>query len=113
MPNSSQSAFIPQGPTIAVVATTPAPVGVQAPSATSQSGQYRVVNSGTTTVFLGVGPTSLAAQASAVAPIAGSPSSAIPLLPGAVEILSFGELAFFSGLSSAAATVYITPGSGV
>lgn len=59
------------------------------------------------------GASVLTAQASAAAPIAGSPAPAIPLLPGAVEILSFGELAFFSGLSSTAATVYITPGSGV
>lgn len=113
--SSSQIAFLSLGETAVVAAAAVAPAGVQALATQSpgQAGQYRIVNAGTNTVFLGVGPTSLAAQASAVAPIAGSPSSAIPLLPGAVEILSFGELAFFSGLSSAAATVYITPGSGV
>jgi hypothetical protein len=51
--------------------------------------------------------------ANAVAPVAGTPSAAIVLVPGAVEILRFNQDTFFSGLSSAAATVYITPGQGL
>jgi len=35
------------------------------------------------------------------------------LVPGAVEILRFNANTYFSGLSSAAATVYITPGQGL
>jgi len=39
--------------------------------------------------------------------------SAIPILPGAVEILRFGPDVFFSGFASSASTVYITPGQGL
>lgn len=117
MSASSQIAFNPLGKTTVVPAAAVAPAGVQAPvdagASTPASGQYRVVNASTETVFLGVGPTAAAAQANAVAPVDGTPSSAIVLVPGAVEILSFGASAFFSGLAAAAATVYITQGSGV
>jgi hypothetical protein len=43
------------------------------------AGQYRFVNAGTNTVFLGTGPTAALAQAAAVAPVAGTPSDAIAL----------------------------------
>jgi hypothetical protein len=117
MSATSQIAFTPLGPTVVVPAAAVAPLGVQAPTSsngtTPASGQYRVVNGGDTTVFLAVGTTASDAQAKAVAPVAGVPSSAIAMVPGAVEVLSFGESAFFSGVSSAASTLYVTPGSGV
>jgi hypothetical protein len=34
-------------------------------------------------------------------------------VPGAVEVLRFNIDTYFSGLSSSAATVYITPGQGL
>lgn len=115
MATNSQIAFNPQGKTVVVAADAVAPVGVQAPVANGQtsSGQFRIVNAGTSTVHLGIGPTASAAQANAVAATAGNPAAGIPLVPGAVEILRFGAESFFSGLSSAAATVYITPGQGL
>jgi hypothetical protein len=117
MTTSSQIAFNPQGKTVVVAAAAIAPLGVQVSSdqngSQPSSGQYRLVNAGTTTVFLGVGSTAATAQLNAVAPVAGSPSPAIVLVPGAVEVLSFGDAAYFSGLSAVAATVYITPGAGV
>lgn len=113
MPSTSQIAFNPLGNTAVVAAAAIAPVGVQVQATASGGGQYRVINSGSTTVFLGVGSTAAQAQANAVAPVAGTPSPAIVLVPGAVEIFSFGEQAFFSGLASAATTVYITQGLGV
>lgn len=115
MATNSQIAFNPQGKTVVVAADAIAPAGVQVPVANGQTaaGQFRIVNSGTVTVFLGVGSTAAAAQANAVAPVAGIPSEAIALVPGAVEILRFGAEVFFSGLASAAATVYITPGQGL
>ena len=64
-------------------------------------------------MFLGTGDSAAKATAAAVAPTAGSPTAAIVLVPGAVEILRFNKDTFFSGLSSAAATVYITPGQGL
>jgi hypothetical protein len=115
MSTNSQIAFLPLGKTIVVPADVAAPVGIQAVANQSpgQAGQYRVINAGTNTVFLGVGSTAALAQANAVAPVAGTPSSAIVLVPGAVEVLSFGDAAFFSGLAAAATTVYIVPGAGV
>jgi hypothetical protein len=117
MSTNSQIAFTPLGKTIAVAAASTAPTGVQAPVLTKfdpqNVGQYRFVNAGTNTVFLGTGPTAALAQAAAVAPVAGTPSDAIVLLSGAVEILRFNKDTFFSGLASGATTVYITPGQGL
>ena len=117
MANNSQIAFNPQGKTIVVAAAGTAPAGVQAPVyekfSAQATGQHRFVNGGTNTVFLGAGPTAALAQAAAVAPVAGTPSDAIVLMPGAVEILRFPLNTFFSGLASGATTVYITPGEGL
>jgi hypothetical protein len=117
MSTNSQIAFTPLGKTIAVAAAASAPTGIQAPVYAKfdpqNTGQYRFINSGSTTVFLGTGPTAALAQTASVAPVAGTPSDAIVLVPGAVEILRFNKDTFFSGLSSSAATVYITPGQGL
>ncbi len=117
MSESSKFAFNQLGKTIVVAAEASAPAGVRATTFSNgsalTSGQYRIVNAGTNTVFLGVGATAEAAQANAVAPVAGTPSTAIVLVPGAVEVFSFGDGSFFSGLASSATTVYITPGQGL
>lgn len=115
MTTNSQIAFNPQGETIVVAADAVAPVGIQALATQSpgRAGQYRFVNAGSDTVFLGTGPTAAAAQANAVAPVAGNPSPAIVLVPGAVEILRFNKDTYFSGLATAATTVYVTPGEGL
>ena len=117
MSTNSQIAFTPIGQTIVVASTTPAPTGIQAPVYAKfnqqNAGQYRLINAGTATVFLGTGASAAEATANAVAPTAGSPTAAIVLVPGAVEILRFNINTYFSGLSSSAATVYITPGQGL
>lgn len=117
MATNSQIAFNPQGKTIMVAAAGIAPIGVQAPVYEKfnpqSTGQYRFVNTGTSTVFLGTGPSAALAQAAAVAPVAGTPSDAVVLVPGAVEILRFNKDTYFSGLAAAATTVYITPGEGL
>jgi hypothetical protein len=117
MSNNSQIAFNPLGKTVVVPAAAIASTGVQAPVLPKynpqNAGQYRFINAGMTTVFLGIGPTAALAEAAAVAPVAGSPSDAIVLVPGAVEILRFNIDTYFSGLSSAASTVYVTPGQGI
>jgi len=117
MATNSQIAFNPQGKTVAIAAAAVAPTGVQAPVYEKfnpqATGQYRFINTGTNTVFLGIGSTAALAQAAAVAPVAGTPSDAIVLVPGAVEILRFNKDTFFSGLASGATTVYITPGQGI
>jgi hypothetical protein len=118
MGNNSQIAFNPLGKTVVVPAAGAASTAVQAPVLPKynpqNTGQYRFVNAGIVTVFLGTGPTAALAQAAAVAPVAGSPSDAIVLVPGAVEVLRFNIDTYFSGLTSTStATVYITPGQGI
>jgi hypothetical protein len=117
MSTNSQIAFSPLGKTIVVAAAGTAPAGIQAPVLTKfepqNEGQYRFVNAGTNTVFIGTGPTAALARAAAVAPVAGTPSGAIVLVPGAVEILRVNKDTYFSGLAAAANTVYITPGEGI
>lgn len=117
MATNSQIAFNPQGKTVVVAAAAIAPLGVQAPVDqrfnAQETGQVRVVNAGTATVHLGVGPTAAAAQANAVAATAGNPAAGIPLVAGAVEILRFPPNAYFSGVAAGATTVYITPGQGL
>jgi hypothetical protein len=117
MSTNSQIAFAPLGDTVVIPAAASASTGVQALVAArfnaQATGQYRIINSSANTVFLGVGPTAAIATANAVAPVAGTPSAAIVLLPGAVEVLRFGRESFFSGLASAASTVYIVQGEGI
>lgn len=117
MATGSQIPFNPQGPTVVVAADAAAPLGVQAPVAVAyaamETGQVRIVNSGTNTVHLGVGATAAAAQTAAVAAAAGAPAAGIPLLSGATEILRFSPGMFFSGVAAAASTVFITPGQGL
>jgi hypothetical protein len=117
MSTNSQIAFTPLGKTVVVAAAGTAPAGVQAPVYEKfnpqNAGQYRFVNAGANTVFLGTGPTAALAQAAAVAPVAGTPSDAIVLVPGAVEIIRFNKDTYFSGLAAAATAVYITPGQGI
>jgi hypothetical protein len=118
MSTNSQIAFAPLGNTVVIPATTVASTGVQAlvfSRLDAQStGQYRIINISGNTVFLGVGNTAAEAAANAVAPVAGTPSAAIVLVPGAVEVLRFARESFFSGLAPAgASTVYIVPGEGM
>jgi hypothetical protein len=117
MSTNSQIAFAPLGETVVVAAAASAPTGVQALVSgrldAQGTGQYRIINNSIYTVFLGVGTTAALATANAVAPIAGDPSPAIVLVPGAVEILRFARTSYFSGLASASATVYIVQGEGI
>ena len=112
MSNASNISFAPTGKTVLVPAAATAPAGVQAVG-TSGVGQYRIVNSGTVAVHLGVGATATVAAANAVAAVAGTPAKGVMLLPGAIEVLRFSDEAFFSGVSATAVNLYITPGQGM
>ena len=109
---SVSAPFTPSGNTVtftAVITTPPTPV--QAVSTTLGGNQYRILNAGTVTVFLGVGRD--AAGATANASVVTSTATAIPLLPGTDEILTFVPYSYFTGItSSSSAIVYITPGDG-
>lgn len=104
-------AFTPTGNTVTFTANTTAATPVQAVSTTLGGNQYRILNSGTVTVFMGVGSTSALATANAT--VVTSTAQAIPLLAGTDEILTFGPNYYFTGITSAStAVVYITPGDG-
>jgi hypothetical protein len=61
-------------------------------------------------VLLGVGANDTAAKAAAVSVAAG----AVPILPGAVEILGFPANSFFTGDTvSGTSVIYVTPGEGL
>jgi len=104
------TAFVPLGNTAAITAATSAPTGVQITGAL----QYRVINNGTITAYLGIGKTAAQAQTAAAIPVSGTPASGLPLVPGAVEIISANDGAFFSAITaSSTTTIFVTPGDGV
>jgi hypothetical protein len=106
------SPFTPSGNTVVFTAATTAPTPVQAVSSTLGGNQYRVINAGLVTVFMGLGASNTAATANAV--VVTSSASSIPLLPGTDEILTFVPNAYFTGItSSGTAAVYIVPGDGM
>lgn len=103
--------FTPTGNTVTFTAATSAPTPVQCVSSTLGGNQYRLLNAGSVTVFLGVGTT--AAQASASATVVSTTANCIPLLAGTDEIITFQPNAYFTGItSSSTAAIYITCGDG-
>lgn len=105
-------AFTKLGNTVAFTAATTAPTAVQAVSSTLGGNQYRIINAGLVTVFLGYGTTADEANTNAV--VVTTNGASVPLLPGTDEILTFVPNAYFTGVtSSSTATVYITPGDGM
>lgn len=105
-------AFTKTGNTIVFTANTAAPTAVQCVSTTLGGNQYRIINPGNVTVFLGYGVTASDAANNAV--IVTSSGNAFPLLPGTDEILTFAPNAYFTGITSSGNTaVYITPGDGM
>ena len=106
------NAFTKTGNTITFAADVTAPTPVQCLSTTLGGNQYRIINNGTVTVFLGYG--SSAANATNSAVLVTSSQSSFPLLPSTDEILTFVPNAYFTGITaSGAATIYITPGDGL
>ena len=107
------NAFSPIGLTVSFTAAAAAPTSAQAVSsapATRPVNRYRVVNAGTQVVLLGVGATDAAAKTAAASIAAG----AVPVLPGAVEILGFPAGSYFSGTTATSTSVvYVTPGEGI
>lgn len=105
-------AFQKMGNTVAFTASTAAPTAVQAVSSTLGGNQYRIINAGTVTVFLGYGITADLANTNAA--VVTSSGTSLPLLPGTDEILTFVPNAYFTGITAAGtASVYVTPGDGL
>jgi hypothetical protein len=108
----STNAFTALGNTVVFTAATTAPTPVQALSSTLGGNQYRIINTGNVTVFLGFGNSSANASSNAV--VVTSTQGSLPILPGTDEILTFVPNAYFSGItSSGTANIYITPGDGM
>ena len=106
------NAFTKTGNTVTFTASTSAPTPVQVTNTTIGGNQYRIINSGSVTVFLGYGTAS--ADAANNATVVTSTGPAYPLLAGTDEILSFVPNAYFTGItSSGSAAIYITPGDGL
>ena len=106
------NAFTKTGNTVTFTAATSAPTAVQAVSTTPGGNQYRIINNGAVTVFLGYG--SSASDAGNAATVITTNGNAFPLLPNTDEILSFAPNAYFTGITSSGnATIYITPGDGL
>lgn len=105
-------AFTKTGNTVVFTAAATAPTAVQCVSSTLGGNQYRIINAGTVTVFLGYGTSTSDASNNAV--VVSSSGASFPLLAGTDEILTFVPNAYFTGVtSSGTATVYITPGDGM
>ena len=108
----STQAFTRTGNTVVFTAATTAPSPIQAVSSTLGGNNYRIINSGTVTVFLGYGVSS--SDATNNSPVVTTTGTAIPLLPGTDEILTFVPNAYFTGTTaSGTATVYVLPGDGL
>ena len=108
----STQAFTKTGNTIAFTANVAAPTAVQCLSTTLGGNQYRIINSGSVTVFLGYGTSASDAGNNAV--VVTTTGLAFPLLAGTDEILTFVPNAYFTGITASSnATVYITPGDGL
>jgi hypothetical protein len=106
------NAFQKTGNTITFTAATTAPTPVQAISTTLGGNQYRIINTGTVTVFLGYGTAS--SDATNNATIVTTTGPAFPLLPNTDEILTFVPNAYFTGITaSGTAQIYITVGDGL
>ena len=106
-------AFSPLGTTVSFTAANTVPTSAQAASSaptTRPAYQYRIVNTGLEVVLLGVGVDDTTAKDKAASIAAG----AIPLVPGAVEVLGFPAGSFFTGkTASGTSVVYVTPGEGL
>ena len=105
-------AFTKMGNTVAFTANVSAPTPVQAASSTLGGNQYRIINSGNVTVFLGYGVNASDATNNAV--VVTTTGTSFPLLAGTDEILTFAPNAYFTGITSTgSANVYITTGDGM
>jgi hypothetical protein len=106
--------FYQFGQTVTFTAGTSAPTPVQTSNVQqvdTNDQQYRIINSGSQVVYLGVGNTSALATSNAT--VISTTGNAIPLLPGTDEILSFTKNSYFTGITSTGtAQIFITPGSG-
>jgi hypothetical protein len=111
-------AFYPVGNTVTFLANTAAPTAVQCTITQSPNTgynsfcQYRIFNSGSSLIFLGVGANATVANTNAT--VVSTSNTGVPVLPGTLEIFSFPTNSYFTAItSSGTSQVYISPGFGV
>jgi len=109
----ASGAFNPTGNTVTFLANTAAPAAMQALTSSNTSYcQYRVFNSGSSLIFLGVGANATIANTNAV--VVSASNTGLPVLPGTLEIFSFPANSYFTAITSSGnSQVYVTPGLGV
>lgn len=99
---AAQTAFQPGGNTV-TLSVTGASARVQVQPAGTGNPNIRVYNAGTVAVFLSCGDVAVTAAT----------ATGMPVAPGSVEIIHCGQT-YVAGISGGtAATVYLTPGSGI
>lgn len=107
-------AFTPQGKTVVITAASTPPTPVQVPGTIIGATQYRVINAGNVTAYLGVGDTSNVAITNSTKPNANVSTWTIPILPATDEILTFNANVYVTASTDATTTeVFITPGDGM
>lgn len=110
------TAFLQNGATQLFTAAVTPPTALQVlPTFTASltpRNQFRIVNAGSVTAFLGAGPTAALAETNSA--VVTNNGNGIPLVQGAVEVFSFPpDWYFTASTASSTATIYITPGEGL
>jgi len=112
---NDQTAFLPNGPTVVVTANATAPAAARIlptfTAVTPPTNQYRVVNVGSVTAFLGVGETAAIATTNSAAVT--TTGNAVPIVAGAVEVFNFPPTSFFTATAASSCVLYVTPGQGL
>ena len=109
------SAFQPSGNTITITAANVAPTALQAVVYGPFTEQYRVVNTGNVTVYMGYGANAALANINggSIAFTSGN-SAALPVLAGSVEVFTLPANLYFTAQTvTSTAQVYVTPGEGL
>ena len=106
-------AFTPMGNTVTFTAAATAPTPVQVTSNIIGATQYKIViPAGSSTVFIGYGPTAAAATAGATAIT--STGNAFVMLAGTDQIITLNANQYFTGVTdTGTAKVYIMSGDGM
>lgn len=108
----SCSAFRPKGNTSVISAAATAPTPIQIGGPVSGDVAVMIYNSGAVAAFLAYGPNAAAATASAVTPVAGTPTNTIPIPPG-TQTFTLTPNLFYTAVAASATSLYLTPGEGV
>lgn len=105
--------FAPQFQTIAILAATTAPLGVQCGPVAGFLPNFQIFNAGTVAVFLAYGTTGAAAQSAAIAPVPGTPQNSVIVPAGGWLTMTFPLGSYISGITlTGTALVYVTAGTG-